>query len=156
MMFSVTLRAQTCSYTENSDGSRDFRCPDGRYLGMTRQQLDDIQIKLNNGQAAERTVEKLNTIVAEKDKQLATKDETIAEAQKVSGLQKQIADSLRADVARFQGLFISERELRREAVQFVPHGNKTKLDKFLAFFDHPSFQFAIKGFAPIWTAVRCQ
>lgn len=156
MMFSITLRAQTCSYTENADGSRDFRCPDGRYLGMTRQQLDDIQIKLNNGRAAELTVEKLNLIITEKDKQLATKDETIVEAQKVSGLQKQIADSLRADVTRFQGLFMGERELRREAQTFVPHGNKTKLDKVLAFFDRPQTVTFFKIGLPLIQTWRCQ
>lgn len=85
----------------------------------------------------------------------------LAQAQR--DLEKQKADSFKADFERAQedarrnfGLFIGERTLRQEAAQFVPHGNKTKFDKFLTLFDSKAMQFAIKGFAPIWTAVRCQ
>lgn len=84
-------------------------------------------------------------------------------AQTREALQVQKVDSLQADFnraredsARWQGLFISERELRQEASQFVPHENKTKFDKFLALFDSKAMQFAIKGVIPIWQTWRCQ
>lgn len=62
----------------------------------------------------------------------------------------------REDAARFQSLFMSERDLRIEASQFVPHGNRTKLDKVLAFFDRPATVSFFKIGLPLIQTWRCQ
>lgn len=85
----------------------------------------------------------------------------LAQAQKA--LIQQRADSFekdfnraREDSERWHNLFISERELRQEASQFVPHGSKTKLDKVLAFFDRPETVSFFKIGLPLIQTMRCQ
>lgn len=84
-------------------------------------------------------------------------------AQARETIQKQKAESFEADFnrakedsARWHDLFISERELRQEASQFVPHGSKTKLDKILAFFDRPQTVTFFKIGMPLIQTWRCQ
>lgn len=141
---------------ENPDGSKWIELDGKPFLAITGEQSDEWQRNVNDLRRFKEVAEKQDLLLAEKDKQLVTAEELRKTEAEKAGLQKQIADSLRADVTRFQSLFMSERELRREASTFVPHGNKTKFDKFLALFDSKAMQFAIKGAIPIWQTWRCQ
>lgn len=79
-------------------------------------------------------------------------------------LQKQKAESFekdfnraREDAARFQSLFMSERELRREAQEFAPRGNVTgKWAKVFDFLNSQPVQLTVKYGIPFLNTVRCQ
>jgi hypothetical protein len=85
-------------------------------------------------------------------------------AQAREDIQKQKAASFEADFNRARedskrnfGLFMSERELRVEAQQFIPHG-KTKgfMGKVLTFLDSPYSQAFWKLAVPTYQMIRCQ
>jgi hypothetical protein len=79
-------------------------------------------------------------------------------------LQKQRADSFEADFKRAREdtirnfeLFQSERSLRIEATQFIPHSSiKGVWGKILNALDHPASQATFKMFIPLMNAARCQ
>lgn len=141
---------------ENPDGSKWIELDGKPFLAITGEQSDEWQRNVNDLRRFKEVAEKQDLLLAEKDKQLVTAEELRKTEAEKAGLQKQIADSLRVDVTRFQSLFMSERELRREAGQFVPHGNKTKLDKVLAFFDRPATVSFFKIGLPLIQTWRCQ
>jgi hypothetical protein len=139
----------------NPDGSQDILIDGVRHLAITRAQIDEWQILKNNYDAAQKInaeqVIQIKELTLERD--LARANQALIQ-QRADSFEKDF-NRAREDAARNFSLFQSERELRVEASQFIPHGNKTKLDKILSLFDHPGVQLTIKGFAPVWTALRC-
>lgn len=106
------------------------------------------------------TAQKIN---AEKDIQIKelSLQRDLAHAQQALAEQK--ATSLEADFNRVRedakrnfSLYMSERELRVEASQFIPHGQtKGFWGKFLNALDHPASQSFFKMGFPIFNAARC-
>lgn len=140
----------------NPDGSIWIRVNGENYLAITGKQSDDWAIALKELEGQKKTIAELNVQITE-----ALLQRDLAQARET--IQKQKAESFEADfkraredAARFHALFMSERELRIEAQQFVPHGNKTKLDKVLAFFDRKEVVSFFKIGIPMWQTWRCQ
>lgn len=157
MLFAVTCNAQEVKLVEKlADGSYVVSIAGVEYRALAADRM--------------RTVEKneveltaLRTVTSEQQKQIQAQDQLLSLAGERNDLQKKISDSLqtdldrtRADSARWQNLFTSERELRQESQQFIPHGSTTKWDKLLGLFDSQGFQFTLKAAIPVWTAVRCK
>lgn len=85
-------------------------------------------------------------------------------AKSQSALIQQKADSFEADFNRSRedakrnfNLFIGERELRRGAQQFIPHGKASGFGgKILSFLDSSYAQAVWKLAVPTWQLVKCQ
>ena len=157
MCCAIRCEAQDIRVVERlADGSFVVSIDGQEFRALGAEKVREIQKLRIDFDAAQ----KINTELGIQIKE-ALLQRDLAQAQKA--LIQQKSDSFEADFnrakedsARWHSLFISERELRQESMQFIPHGNKTKFDKFLAFLDSPVFQFSVKAVAPIWTAVRCQ
>lgn len=155
--FGLTCKAQELRLVERlADGSIIVTLDGVEFRGFNDAKMGELLKQ-------KRDLEDANKTLAEKDTQIkeALLQRDLAQAREA--LEKERAayfekdfNRAREDADRWHSLFVSERELRQEAGQFVAHGSKTKFDKFLALFDSKAVQFAIKGLAPIWTAVRCQ
>src|SRR5262245_55110883 len=78
-------------------------------------------------------------ISVEKEKQIAALNRLGELQTQNADLQKKVADSFESDfqrsqtdAARWRNLFMTERDLRRDSQQFIPHGNSGKWAKFLS------------------------
>lgn len=156
LLSAAVCRSQARVIERLADGSIRIEIDGTQYLAITRAQLDAWQILQNNH-------DKLVADVKDKDVQIkeALLQRDLAQAREA--LIQQKSDSFekdfnraKEDSVRWHDLFISERELRNEARQFVPHGSKTKLDKVLAFFDRPATVSFFKIGLPLIQTWRCQ
>lgn len=129
----------------------------GEYRAINAEKAREIQKLRVDFDAAQKTNAELATQIKE-----ALLQRDLAQAQKAVVQQK--SDSFekdfnraKEDVTRFQGLFMSERELRQEAQSFVPRGNATgKFAKFLDFLNSQPVQMTFKVGIPIFQTLRCQ
>ena len=139
------------------------KMPDGSYVvsisGVEYRALGADKMKDLLQQKAD--FETLKQIDSEKDTQIK------AQAQEVELLKKDVhisnleRDSYKSDFERVRqdsqrnfNLFMTERDLRVEATQFIPHGSKTGFGKFLSLFDSQGAQTALKLVVPTVTMVR--
>lgn len=135
------------------------KLPDGSFVVS----IDNVEFRaISAGKAVELAKQKIDLTAAEKvnaelvgQVKEALLQRDLAEAQKA--LIQQKADSFDADFKRSQedakrnfSLFMTERDLRIEAQQFIPHGNVGGFGgKLLKFVDSPVFQAGVKIVIPI-------
>lgn len=158
MLFSVVCRSQQCSVVKKlDDGSWAVDCgePEKR-LAITKLQLDTwskLQIDFDAAQKEKLELNKQVEILTHQ-KELLQKDVTIADQQRDSALKdltRSQEDTARAqeDAKRNFGLLMSERQLRIEAQQFIPHGKVNGVGgAILNFLDGPYGQSAFKLVIP--------
>lgn len=157
ILLSVPVAAQEARIVEKlADGSFIVAIGAIEYRALPPTKVAELAKQKIDLDAAQKVNTELNVQIKEAvlQRDLAQAREAL-QSQKVDSLQADF-NRAREDASRFQSLFMSERELRREASSFVPHGNKTKFDKFLALFDNKTVQFTIKGLLPIVQTWRCQ
>jgi hypothetical protein len=126
------------------------------YRALNADKIRELLKQRIDLEATQKINAELNTQIKEYKLQLELKDAQNA-------LIQQKADSFKADFGRSQvdgkrnfELYMSERALRVEATQFVPHSNiKGFWGKVLTALDHPASQSFFKMGLPIFNAARC-
>jgi len=139
------------------DGSRSISIAGQKYLAITRQQLDAWQ-KLQidyDGLIKLCAEDAVQVATLEHKRDLAVKDAEFWAAKAYS--YKSDFERAREDAKRNFGLFMSERELRTEAQQFIPHGNggSGPFAKLLAIIDQPAVQAGFKLGIPLYQTWKC-
>lgn len=140
----------------NPDGSIWIRVNGVSYLAITGKQSDDWAAAVKDLEGQKKINVELGIQIKEAllQRDLAQTQRDL-QMQRASSFEKDF-NTARADAIRNFELFQSERSLRIEASSFVPHGSKTKFDKFLALFDN---KYVLSGFKiglPLIQTWRCQ
>ena len=138
------------------DGSRAIAIDGQRYLAITRQQLDAWQkLQIDYDGLVKLRAEDATQIATLQHKwELAAKDTETAGAKADS--YKADFELAREDAKRNFGLFMSERALRVEAQQFIPHtGGNGALAKLLDLLDRPAVQAGFKLGIPLYQTWKC-
>lgn len=138
------------------DGSRAISIDGQKYLAITRQQLDAWQkLQIDYDGLVKRREEDAGQLATLQRKwELAVTDTVTATAKADS--YKSDFERAREDAKRNFALFMSERELRAEAQQFIPHGNTSgAFAKLLSFLDRPVVQAGFKLGMPIYQTWKC-